>query len=248
VNQEHYLPKSVQKRLGRNNKIIVGGAPRQAPGRLELRGINTQTVGIYCEGHNSGMHDLDDTLLAFCDAVKRASLTPESASQVAKIHGELLELACLKVAVGTTAAKYDFKSVPPPWLKALAARTLEESWGLYVRPDQGWKPVDEALHIELAMLQFPEGATGAALAIPFGVHLHLGPCSLTIDLGSPEFVGANGYYRGAGWRLQNGRFNRSIALEWPGRAPTHWVGYRCSGPTGVVSPLRARWGASPEQK
>lgn len=247
INQEHPISRSVLKKLGKNNKIMVGGMAKQKPGKIDLRGIDTVTTGIYCEEHNTGLSDLDDTLLAFYDAVIAATKNPKDAARFARISGPQLELVGLKIAVGSLAAKHGRNNVPLPWRQALATRTVEDGWGLYVQDGPIWRSTDSALHTELVMFPIPgrSPGPGLALAIPYALHLHLGPCSITFDLGSPPFVGANGYYRGAGWVIRKERYCSRIALEWPDRVSRHWHEVSWTGPSNVPAPLEARWDFPP---
>lgn len=221
------MPRCVLEVLSQNkNTVRVGGQPGQIGMETQMRGINAMTVRVYCEGHNSGMSDLDDELKAFYVATLATSLRPNEARPVTRIDGPKLELSLLKVAVGTLALKNGPEHVPRPWRQALVTRTIPLDWGLYVQraPNREVTEKFGDFHVEIGLFVDPFKSTRTEMwGVPIGATFHTGPFGLILDACSPDAAVVNGVHHGAGWKVHKDGVQRTIGLRWPSQKISHWV-------------------------
>jgi hypothetical protein len=209
LSREHYISASVLRATGGNSTAKIGGLAWQPANRIQCIGIGSLQSKILCEGHNSGLSQLDTVAGKLFQTLHAIDKERASVRSLSTFNGLNIEQWLLKVLCGISASG-GFKTnyLPEQWKAILTGRApWPEFWGLYVFQPQEAQIFSSDLLIETKI----NPATKEILAASFRV----AGISFNLLLGTPECPQAFGTHRPRGLIFRHGTEEHRVEFIWP---------------------------------
>lgn len=205
---EHYISASVLRATGATSTVKIGGLAWQRADLIQSIGINSLVSNILCDGHNSGLSNLDAIAGNLFRTLDFMDKNRESVQPLTQFDGISIETWLLKVLFGISASG-GFHAKPPPdtWKELLTGAQWPDLWGLYVFQP----PTSEAFSGDLLIETKTNPMTNEILGASFRV----AGVTFNLLLGKPDYPQAFGMHRPRGLIFHHGREERRIEFLWP---------------------------------
>jgi hypothetical protein len=232
LSKDHYLSEAILRQVTLGRTATIGGLPWQPALTLKDVGIPALQAKILCEGHNSGLSELDSAAASLFRTLDLIDKHPESVRSPMQFHGPLVERWFLKVVCGLVAGEgMSGGTVPEEWKQALTGGDWPEGWGLYCL-NRGPQIFVKDIQIETRV--HPETKK------IHGVEFYFGGVWFYLRLGEPDRGAAFGVYHPGGLIFQLPDGERRIQFSWPSGC-NEWVVYAKVGTTSDDPPHRLNW-------
>jgi len=213
ISKEHYLSRSIQKRLQKDGKIQVvnhNALKGSAEGFFDV-GVEGMSAKILCEYHNSKLSELDKEAFQLYESINEFGDGHKNGKQVS-LSGIKIERWILKLALGIHHSKaYNSTKgikMHPKAVELLFEKScFPEKWGLYVRGEKNNKK-DFISSKFLTHLETKEVGI---------IEVRIGVVCMCLALVNPKDSGEFGFYRPKriGFGKSSEEFS-TIDFEWSG--------------------------------
>jgi hypothetical protein len=213
ISKEHFISKTLLKRIQRDNTAKIAGLAWQAPQTFQRVPIKGLASNILCERHNSALSGLDATFAAFTQAISDFDRAKSKEQTEHKFSGNDIERWSLKCLIGLTVSG-NLKGGPKAECADLLfkRRPWPEAWGLYFA-NVGSTPI---YHTDSFVM---ETLTGPDRKIVLAAKFHIQGLPFILILGTPGDANSFGIRRPFEIVLRSGVGERRLRLSWEDGEP-----------------------------
>jgi hypothetical protein len=132
ISREHFISKSLLRRIELNNTAKVAGMTWQKPESFDIIAVKGMASKVLCKRHNEALSNLDSVITSLAETIHGFDKTTTSVDQNASFNGSDVERWMLKCLFGLSASGNITSTMKPECLDLLFARRhWPEHWGLY---------------------------------------------------------------------------------------------------------------------